>query len=216
MKEHYMLSRKITSSARFIKLSPSAQSLYMHLNSDSDDDGIVEAYTVMNKVRANETDFMLLVASGFVKLLSEIDDIAFITHWNINNSNRDIRYHKNSQYIGLLAQILPDVSVTVPIRKMGKNGKIKVTKSIVPAAEALTIINTNKNYTPIRVQHAHKIKQDKTSKDNNSLELLSLLEEKNQTLEYICPVCNGLKILEDKSICYQCNGSGYITYLKGR
>lgn len=211
-----MLSRRITSSGRFIKLSLTAQALYMHLNSDADDDGIVEVLPVMNKVKANENDFVSLVSCGFVQILNTVDSIAFITHWNINNSNRDIRYHKNSQYIELLAKILPDVSVTVPIREIGKNGKIKVIKNIVSAAEALVRIDANKNYMATRVEHAYKIREDKASKDNNSKELLSLLEGKSQNLEYICPVCNGLKKLEDNETCWQCNGNGYITYLKGR
>lgn len=218
MKDRFIIYTRIITSARFLKLPRTSKLLYFYLNADADDDGIVDAYSVMYKIHADEGELGPLVDNNFIKILDPRECLTFITDWSLHNTNMDMRYHRHSQHISLLAQIVPDALVTVAIKENGK-----YTKNVVPAKEALKIIDANKNKMLTHGNHmgSHgiptaKTKQDNTSKDNNSLELLSLLEEKNQILEYICPVCNGLKILEDKSICYQCNGSGYITYLKGR
>ena len=66
-----MISKKVVESARFIKMPASSQNLYFHLVLNADDDGVVEAFTVMNLIRANEDDLRVLASKGFVQVLSE-------------------------------------------------------------------------------------------------------------------------------------------------
>lgn len=218
MKDRFIIYTRLITSAKFLKLPLTSKFLYFYLNADADDDGIVDAYSVMYKIRADEGDLEPLVKNDFIKIIDPKECLTFITDWSLHNTNMDMRYHRHSRHIGLLAQIVPDALVTVGIRE---NGKYK--KNTVSALEALRIINTNKDEIPTRVnhmgthgEHTANTKQIKSNKDNNSKELLSLLPVKNQNLEYICPVCNGLKKLEDNTTCWQCHGNGYITYLKGR
>ena len=58
----------------------STQCLYFHLGLHADDDGIVEAYTIMNLVGATEDDLKILVAKEFVTVLNE-DLVTYITEW---------------------------------------------------------------------------------------------------------------------------------------
>lgn len=56
MGDRRMISRKIVASARFLKMSATSQNLYFHLLSAADDDGVVEAYPIINMCKANEDD----------------------------------------------------------------------------------------------------------------------------------------------------------------
>lgn len=71
MAERRMFSRSVVESARFLKMPVSSQNLYFHLVMNADDDGIVEAYSVINLIRANEDDLRVLHARGFVRILNE-------------------------------------------------------------------------------------------------------------------------------------------------
>ena len=66
-----MISRKIVDSARFLKMPATSQNLYFHLIVNADDDGVVEAYPVINMCKANEDDLRVLVGKGFVTVLDE-------------------------------------------------------------------------------------------------------------------------------------------------
>ena len=79
-----MFSKRITNSARFIKMPSSTQSLYFHLGLNADDDGVVEAYAVMNSVGATEADLRVLVAKGFVYV-----QIPKKVHWTGNGQTMD-------------------------------------------------------------------------------------------------------------------------------
>ena len=65
-----MFSKRIIGSARFLRMPGSTQALYFHLGMAADDDGIVEAYPIMQMVNASEDDLRLLAAKGFVKVLN--------------------------------------------------------------------------------------------------------------------------------------------------
>ena len=104
-----MFSKRITNSARFLKMPPSTQCLYFHLGLNADDDGVVEAYAVMNSMGASEDDLRVLVAKGFVYILNE-DLVTYITDWQENNKIRADR-KVDSIYKELLLQMLPDVQL---------------------------------------------------------------------------------------------------------
>ena len=107
--EKRMMSKKIVESAKFIKMPVSSQNLYFHLLVNADDDGVVEAFPVINLIRANEDDLRVLVSKGFVQVLNE-DLVSFIVDWRIQNTLRADR-KIDSIYKDLLLQINPDVEL---------------------------------------------------------------------------------------------------------
>jgi hypothetical protein len=80
-----------------------ARLLYYDLGMSADDDGIVEAFTVMRTTGAAEDDLRVLATRGFVSVLND-DLVSFIRDWNINNQIRRDRYQP-SIYTGLLVKI---------------------------------------------------------------------------------------------------------------
>lgn len=112
MASRRMFSQRIVSSARFLKMSPSAQSLYFHFGMRADDDGIVEAFPIMQMLGAAEDDFRVLVAKGFVRLLND-DMVSFILDWNEHNIIRADR-KVDSIYKDLLLQVVPDAELVIP------------------------------------------------------------------------------------------------------
>ena len=109
MAERRMFSKRVISSARFLKMPISSQALYFHLGLNADDDGIVEAYTVIAGVGCTEDDLRVLVAKGFVKILND-DLVSYITDWNENNRIRPDR-KIDSIYRDLLVSVDPDVKL---------------------------------------------------------------------------------------------------------
>ena len=109
MASRRMFSTRTINSARFLKMPVSTQCLYFHLGLHADDDGIVEAYTVMNSIGATEDDLKVLVSKGFVIVLNE-DLVTYITDWKENNKLRADR-KVDSIYKDLLLQVVPDAKL---------------------------------------------------------------------------------------------------------
>jgi hypothetical protein len=109
MAERRMFSKRIVNSARFIRMPISTQALYFHLGINADDDGIVEAYTVMKSIGCTEDDLRVLVAKNFVQVLNE-DLVAYIIDWTENNHIRPDR-KVDSIYKELLISLNPDVKL---------------------------------------------------------------------------------------------------------
>ena len=109
MSERRMFSKRVVGSARFLKMPTSTQCLYFHLGLNADDDGIVEAYTIIKQIGATEDDLKVLVAKGFCKVLNE-DLVTYITDWRENNKLRADR-KIDSIYKDLLLQMVPDADV---------------------------------------------------------------------------------------------------------
>ena len=103
MAERRMFAKTVINSARFLRMPPSSRLLYYDLGMAADDDGIVEAFTIMRTTGATEDDLRVLAAKGFVSILNE-DFVAFITDWKRNNQIRPDRY-KPSVYAELLVKI---------------------------------------------------------------------------------------------------------------
>jgi len=104
-----MISLKIINSARFLKMPIDSQVLYFHLIVRADDDGIVEAYTLMRLTGSTEDNLKVLVAKGFIKILND-DLVTFITDWTEHNLIRADR-KIDSIYKNLLIQIVPDAKI---------------------------------------------------------------------------------------------------------
>lgn len=109
MAERRMLLKKIVESAKFLKMPSTSQNLYFHLVMNADDDGIVEAYSVMNLVKANEDDLRVLMGKDYVKVLNE-DLVTYILDWQEQNCLRADR-KTNSIYSELLLQVCPQVQL---------------------------------------------------------------------------------------------------------
>ena len=100
MAERRMFSKKVVNSARFLRMPQTARLLYYDLGMYADDDGIVEAFTVLQMTRADEADLELLASKGFVRILNE-DLVAYICDWKVNNYIQKDRY-RPSIYADLL------------------------------------------------------------------------------------------------------------------
>lgn len=104
-----MFSRRLVESARFLQMPLSTQALYFHLGLNADDDGVVEAYNVMQIIGCAQDDLKVLASKGYVKVLNE-DLVTYITDWRENNTIRADR-KTDSLYQGLLVSMFPDIDL---------------------------------------------------------------------------------------------------------
>ena len=98
-----MFSKTVVNSARFLTMPPSSRLLYYDLGMAADDDGVVEAFTVIRMTGAVEDDLRVLVAKGFISLLND-EMVAYIVDWSKNNQIRKDRYNP-SIYQELLVRL---------------------------------------------------------------------------------------------------------------
>ena len=98
-----MFAKSVINSARFLTMPPSSRLLYYDLGMAADDDGVVEAFTVMRTTGAADDDLRVLVSKGFVSLLND-ELVAYITDWSTNNQIRKDRYQP-SIYRNLLVKL---------------------------------------------------------------------------------------------------------------
>ena len=98
-----MFAKSIINSARFLRMPQTSRLLYYDLGMAADDDGVVEAFTVIRTTGAAEDDLRVLTSKGFVTSLNE-DLVSFITDWKRNNYIQNDRYHP-SQYSELLVKL---------------------------------------------------------------------------------------------------------------
>lgn len=109
-----MFSKSVISSGRFLRMPPTSRLLYYDLGMAADDDGIVEAYTVMRSDGCTEDDLRVLIAKGFIRLLNE-DLVTQIMDWKTNNTIQKDRY-KPSIYAELVSRM--DTKCIQPVSKM--------------------------------------------------------------------------------------------------
>ena len=149
MAERRMFAKSIIGSARFLRMPPSSRLLYYDLGMYADDDGVVEAFSVMKQTSATEDDLRVLVSKGFVTVLNE-DLVALIADWNTNNFIRSDRYHP-SIYKDLILQLNDGIPsdnqlTTIGIPRLGEDsiGKVSLDKD--------SIGKSNKRFTPPTVE----------------------------------------------------------------
>ena len=134
MAERRMFAKSVINSARFLTMPPSSRLLYYDLGMAADDDGVVEAFTVMRTTGAADDDLRVLVSKGFVSLLND-ELVAYITDWSTNNQIRKDRYQP-SIYRNLLVKLgdgnqrltdgLPDGNQRSTQYRLGKDSLGKV------------------------------------------------------------------------------------------
>lgn len=149
MAERRMFAKSIIGSARFLRMPPSSRLLYYDLGMYADDDGVVEAFSVMKQTSATEDDLRVLVSKGFVTVLNE-DLVTLIADWNTNNFIRSDRYHP-SIYKDLILQLNDGIPTdnqvtTIGIPRLGKDsiGKVSLDKD--------SIGKSNKRFTPPTIE----------------------------------------------------------------
>lgn len=156
-----MFSKQITNSSQFLMMSQSAQSLYLHLGMNADDDGICEVFTVMRMTESKPDDLKSLHDKGFIYVVDS--KVCIVKDWHENNQLRGDRYKaskyfdndriaeiyaivmkekiaKISQYKGLLEKWQPKVAKMAPQYRIGKSSKGKSSS------------NTTKRAKPVRFE----------------------------------------------------------------
>lgn len=138
MAERRMFAKSITNSARFLQMSADARLLYYDLGMNADDDGVVEAFTVLRTTGADKSLLDALAGRGFVAVLND-DLVTYITDWKQNNFIRPDRY-KSSMYTDLLKQFndgIPTVDQRYTQVRLGKDrlGKESIGKESVVLGE---------------------------------------------------------------------------------
>ena len=108
-------------SSRFLKLPESVQNLYFHLMMNTDDDGIVEAFTVLRICGPTTEALEQLEAAGLVCKLND-DLVTYMEDWREQNTLRADR-KKDSIYLDLLRRKRPDVQVLE--KKARSDGKTR-------------------------------------------------------------------------------------------
>lgn len=146
MSDRRMFSSRVINSAKFLKMPLSTQALYFHLGMRADDDGVVEAFSVMRSTGANEDDLRILVSKGFVIILNE-DLVCYIADWNENNLIRPDR-KKDSIYQELLIKVVPDVEL-VEMRKRASKKKEEKEAEIDTSDDGETAISESSEYPQI-------------------------------------------------------------------
>ena len=157
-----MFSKRIINTAKFLKMPVSTQCLYFHLGLQADDDGVVEAYTVMNQTGATEDDLKILVAKGFVIVLND-DLVTYITDWQENNKIRADR-KVDTVYKDLLLQMLPDVELTKARERDNKKRSVRTTNGQPNDNQMTTNGQPNDNQMTTNGQPMDAIGKDRLGK----------------------------------------------------
>ena len=84
-------------------MPPSSRLLYYDLGMAADDDGVVEAYSVLRTTGATEEDLRVLCSKQYITILNN-EFVSYINDWKRNNLIRQDRYQP-SAYKELLTKI---------------------------------------------------------------------------------------------------------------
>ena len=102
-----MLDISIIESDRFCLLTPSAQTLYLHLNMNADDDGIVDmCKNVLRYLRIKQEHLDSLIKAEYVIMLDS--GALLISDWLLHNKIKSDRYTQSRYKSELKSlQVLP-------------------------------------------------------------------------------------------------------------
>ena len=94
MAKRRMLATNIIESDSFCSLSTSAQTIYLHLIMNADDDGFVDKWkSLLRYLSVRRTHLDALIDRGFVILLD--DDLLLVSDWLVHNKIRLDRYNES-------------------------------------------------------------------------------------------------------------------------
>ena len=104
MAEKRCLSKEILSSDAFLDLPLASQALYVQLNLNADDDGLINSTKkIMQIIGAKPKDFNALINKRFVIYFQD-DGVTVIKHWWVHNLKRKDRY-KPTKYTEIMDQL---------------------------------------------------------------------------------------------------------------
>lgn len=147
MSERRMFSKRIVESSRFLKLPDAVQNLYFHLMMNTDDDGIVEAFTVLRICGATKSSLEQLETAGLVSILND-DLVTYMEDWREQNTLRADR-KKDSLYLDLLRRKRPDIEVLEKKSRSDNKGK-KKDKKQAPSMDGPWTAQDKKSQSNIR------------------------------------------------------------------
>lgn len=91
MAKRRMLSIEVIETDMFYLLPPSSQTLYLHINLNADDDGMVgNVHNLMRAVGTEKKYYRLLVERGY--LIEFESGVVAVTDWRVHNRVRADRY----------------------------------------------------------------------------------------------------------------------------
>lgn len=101
-------------SRNFLKLPADTRDFYTFMTLESDDDGIVDVYSLagMLRIQNYEVHIKLLLVAGFIFELSREEEIYYIERFQELNKIKAI-YKVNSPHLALLEAMRPDVPITM-------------------------------------------------------------------------------------------------------
>ena len=137
MAKRRMLTIPVVESDMFYDLSAAAQALYMHMNMNADDDGVVDrAKTIVGRMAIKKKVIYELIEGGYIIELEE--GLYAITHWHQHNSIKKDRYVEGeykSKIMGLLisengrffkGSATENGDICAPQDRIGKDREAKV------------------------------------------------------------------------------------------
>ena len=92
MANRRMFARSVTSSGRFLRMSPQARLLYYDLGMEADDDGFAEGFARLAATGSKEEHLIELEQRGFITIPDRENLVVHITDWEVNNQIRKDRY----------------------------------------------------------------------------------------------------------------------------
>lgn len=127
MAEKRMLSKSFLLDSKFMTMPDSAQVLYVYLNVNADDDGIIDSYSIIKMLGSKEDDLKILQAKGYIV---PIDDyLVFLPDWLQNQSLRIDRY-RPSMYRFKLLNLYPHYFNKLKPVKLSKILESKQTENL--------------------------------------------------------------------------------------
>lgn len=148
-----MFSKELITDQNFTDLGSSAQALFFHLGVIADDDGFVNnPKDAQSRAHASDDDLRILVSKKLVIFIRV--GLVVITDWKLHNQIQKDRYHPTiyQEEKNLLEVV---------------NGKYQFKPTLLDGAEPY-------NNSCIQI-----VSRDKVSKDKNSKDEISLLNEMN-------------------------------------
>lgn len=139
MANRRMFSKRIISSARFMKLTRDAQILYFHLCMNADDDGAVEGYPVRRAIGVEEDAYANLEGRGFIRTLDRDNEVFYVTDWAEHNKIRADRIQP-SMYRELIAATVEQPVLIEPKKRSdikGKQEPTDVSAGTEPAGQSM-------------------------------------------------------------------------------
>lgn len=166
MKTRRMVSKLIYDSERFLKMSVSARDLYTYLILHADDDGVVEAGTVLRLTKGADDDLNLLIYKNFITMLDPENKVVYVNDWLLHNTIRADR-KTNSVYKDLLLKILPDVKMVEKKPRTDRIPKLEQHNVDSPELENKIIIKNQEENILNKILNLFK----KYSIDENTLRI---------------------------------------------